>query len=141
MLQLTSLYNNIRASGGRITKIRREILQKLADVECLISHAEILQYLNKIQLKPDRSTIFRELLFLVKNNIIIKTTILGVDYYEIRHDHHHHLICLRCNVIEKVEICSQIEENISEIARNWQFNVINHTLEFYGYCRNCRVED
>lgn len=111
----------------------------LVEAECLMSQADILAVLKKQQIRPDRSTIFRELLFLTKNNIVIKNTISGVDYYEIPQDHHHHLVCINCNSIKKVEIDNHLERQEKQIAKQNQFNIINHSLEFYGYCRNCQI--
>lgn len=134
-----TIYKNIRARGGRITKVRKEIVQILSEANCLLSQAYILARLNKLKLHPNRSTIFRELLFLAKNRIVMKNTISGTDYYEIPQDHHHHLICVNCNSISKVEISSHLEKQEKQIAKQNKFNIINHSLEFYGYCRNCQT--
>jgi Fur family transcriptional regulator, ferric uptake regulator len=132
------IYNKIRASGGRITRIRKEIVQTFLDTDCLMSQTDILVSLNILKLYPNRSTIFRELLFLTKNSITVKITISGVDYYEIPKDHHHHLVCLGCNSISKVEIGNHLKKQEKQIAKQNKFNIINHSLEFYGYCRECQ---
>lgn len=133
------IYESIRARGGRITKIRKEILEILSSRDCLLSQTDLLLFLKKKALLPNRSTIFRELLFLVKNNIAVKNTISGVDYYEIPHGHHHHhLICLKCRAISKVEIDDHLKRQTKQIASLNKFEIINHSLEFYGYCRKCQ---
>jgi Fur family ferric uptake transcriptional regulator len=133
------IYKNIRECGGRITKLRKGILQILSNDDCLISQADLLLKLKKIKLSPNRSTIFRELLFLSKNNIVIKNTISGIDYYEMANDHHHHLVCLKCNLISKVEADDHLEKQEKQILKNNKFIIINHSLEFYGYCHNCQT--
>jgi len=90
-------------------------------------------------MNPNRSTIFRELLFLTKNNILIKNNISGVDCYEIQQDHHHHLVCLNCNSIIKIEVGGHLAKQEKQIAKRNKFDIINHSLEFYGYCRNCQA--
>jgi Fur family ferric uptake transcriptional regulator len=134
-----TFYKNIREQGGRITKIRSEIIRIMSDEECLISSNDLLSHLKKLNVNPNRSTIYRELQFLTKNNVIIKNTISGVDYYEIPHDHHHHLVCLGCNSISKVEISNHLEKQEKQIAKQNKFNIINHSLEFYGYCHKCQA--
>ena len=134
-----SIYKNIRAQGGRITKVRGEIVQILCKADCLMPQADILACLKKQKMNPNRSTIFRELLFLTKNNILIKNNISGVDCYEIQQDHHHHLVCLNCNSIIKIEVGGHLAKQEKQIAKRNKFDIINHSLEFYGYCRNCQA--
>lgn len=134
-----TIYKNIRTQGGRITEVRKEIVQILSEADCLMSQADILAQLKKLKIEPNRSTIFRELLFLAKNNIVLKNTISGTDYYEIPQDHHHHLVCVSCHSISKVEIDNHLERQEKQIAKQNKFNIINHLLEFYGYCRNCQA--
>lgn len=134
-----NIFNNIRAQGGRITKIRKETVRILLEANCLLSQADILVRLRKRKIHPNRSTIFRELLFLAKNHITIKNTISDINYYEIPQDHHHHLVCLGCNAISKVELGNHLAAQEKIIAKQKKFTIINHSLEFYGYCRKCRT--
>ena len=76
---------------------------------------------------------------LTTNNIVIKNTIAGIDYYEIQQDHHHHLVCVSCNSISKVEIGNHLEKQEKQIAKQNKFNIIHHSLEFYGYCQKCQA--
>ncbi|HZJ40782.1 MAG TPA: transcriptional repressor [Candidatus Saccharimonadales bacterium] len=134
-----TIYQNIRAQGGRLTKLRKEIIQILSAEDCLISAAKLLAHLNKLKLSPNRSTIFRELLFLTNKQIVLKNNISGVDYYEIPCEHHHHLICLKCKTISKVEIADQLQKQERRIEKLNKFKIVNHSLEFYGYCRKCQA--
>lgn len=135
-----TIFKNIRARGGRLTKIRKEIIQILMAEDCLISYAKLLARLNKLKINPNRSTIFRELLFLTDSQIVLKNNISGIDYYEIPCEHHHHhLICLKCKSISKVEIANHLKKQEQQIAKKNKFKVINHSLEFYGYCRKCQA--
>jgi Fur family ferric uptake transcriptional regulator len=81
---------------------------------------------------------YRELKFLTNNGVVIKNTISGTDYYEISKDHHHHLVCLKCKNIDMVEIGNHLKKQEKEIAKKNKFNIINHSLEFYGYCHKCQ---
>ncbi len=136
---MNTIHKIIQSSGGRLTKIKKAIIDVLSDNRCLLSKQEVVEKLKVKKIKPDRSTIYRELQFLKKNNIIIKNTIAGVDYFEIPQDHHHHLVCLVCNSISKVEIGNHLEKQEKQIAKQNKFNIINHSLEFYGYCHKCQV--
>ncbi len=169
------IYKNIRAQGGRITKIRSALIEIMLDEDCLISLSKLFLDLKKIKLEPNRSTIYRELKFLHKNNIITKNIIAGHNYYEINlnhknlinfslepckirkeecvnhnchhklnpkhhhHHHHHHLICLECNSIIKVEMENYLEKQEQKLAKKNKFNIVNHSLDFYGYCQKCQA--
>jgi Fe2+ or Zn2+ uptake regulation protein len=134
------IYQNIRAQGGRLTKLRQEIVEILVAEDCLVSASKLLERLNKKQLNPNRSTIFRELLFLTKNQIVLKNNISGTDYYEIPCEHHHHhLICLGCHSISKVKLANHLKGQERKIAKQNKFEITSHSLEFYGYCRKCQV--
>ena len=138
-MNIEPIIKNIRTQGGRITKVRKLIIQILLDSNCLLSRIDILVKLKKQKIKPNRSTIFRELTFLTQHQIILKNTIADVDYYEIAKEHHHHLVCLNCNSIKKVSLAYHLTDQEKQIAKQNQFNIINHTLEFYGYCHNCQT--
>ena len=51
--------------------------------------------------------------------------------------HHHHLICLQCGRILEVEedLLHQLEKVVEE---KHNFQIINHYLQFFGYCSACR---
>lgn len=136
---MNTIHKTIRVYGGRLTKIKKAIIDVLSENCCLLSRQELVERLKSKKIKPDRSTIFRELQFLTKNNVIIKNTIAGIDYFEIPQDHHHHLVCMGCNSIIKVAIGNHLEKQEKQIAKQNKFNIINHSLEFYGYCHKCQA--
>ena len=135
---MSKIHQKIKQAGGRLTKTRKEIIKILSVGDCLLSKLKIVKKLKNHGIKPDRSTIYRELQFLTQNNIIIKNTIAGIDYYEIPQDHHHHLICVKCKTIKKINIGNHLVKQEKQIARQNKFNIINHSLEFYGICKSCK---
>lgn len=127
----------IRSCGGRVTRVRREIVGILEKAGCLLARQEIVSQLESIGFKPDRSTIYRELSFLAGNRIANAISISGTDYYEIPHSHHYHLVCLECRRIDKVKISNNFEKQETELGGKNGFKITGHTLEFFGYCRKC----
>ncbi|HSL93904.1 MAG TPA: Fur family transcriptional regulator [Bacillota bacterium] len=64
----------------------------------------------------------------------------GGRKYEIvpgRGEHyHHHLLCLDCGEI--TEFNEDLLEDLEKrIARENGFRIVDHSLRFFGYCRNC----
>lgn len=135
---MNQILNKIKAQGGRVTKVRKAILEILSRVDCLMPYQELTNKLVNYKLRPNRSTMFRELIFLTSHQIINKNVIGGVDYYEVTPDHHHHLVCVKCHEIKKVDLGRHLAKQEKRIAEQNKFNIINHSLEFYGHCRDCQ---
>lgn len=135
---MNAIHKTIKSFGGRLTKIKKAIIDVLSENYCLVSKQEVIEKLKVKKIKPDRSTIYRELQFLIKNRIVAKNTIAGIDYFEIPQDHHHHLVCLECHSINKVTIGNHLEKQEKHIAQQNNFAVFNHSLEFYGRCHKCQ---
>jgi len=90
------------------------------------------------------ATIYRTLELLEELNILHKLNFGdGRSRYELCHiqteHHHHHLICLNCNQILEVkqDLLSQLEELIE---REHGFRIVDHNVQFYGYCNSCENE-
>ena len=65
----------------------------------------------------------------------------GVVLYEHRHlgQHHDHMICTKCRKILEFEE-EQIEQLQIKIAAAHGFHMLQHKLEIYGICNDCRKE-
>ena len=61
----------------------------------------------------------------------------GVTRYEIQHEHHDHLVCLRCGKIIEFE-SGIIEQAQLEVAESHKFEILRHRHELYGHCQSCR---
>lgn len=57
-----------------------------------------------------------------------------------QHHHHHHLVCLNCARIFEVEddLLQQLE---SVVESQYRFKIVNHNLQFFGYCSKCRQQE
>ncbi|MCL6610753.1 MAG: transcriptional repressor [Peptococcaceae bacterium] len=52
--------------------------------------------------------------------------------------HHHHVICLKCGKI--FEVAEDLLEDLElRVSRDLDFEVVNHQLKIFGYCKNCRA--
>ncbi len=112
----------------RSTKARSKILDIFSKSSVPIDALELLK-----KVKVNKTTIYRELDFLLKNGFLNEVNFAdGKKRYETKNsDHHHHLVCLNCEKVSDVEV----EENFV-IPKN--FKLIKHNLEFFGYCFNCK---
>ena len=136
IMKIEEIHNKIRSKKGRITKTRKAIIEALFNSGCMLSPSEIA---SKMKIKANRSTIYRELIFLYRNNIVAKSSCLNKSCFEIiKEHHHHHLVCLRCNSFIKIPASGEITRKEKDIANKNNFKIINHSLDFYGLCSKCQ---
>jgi Fur family transcriptional regulator, ferric uptake regulator len=131
------IYDKIRECGGRITAVKKALLECFSEKSCILSLRDISEFLEKKNLKPNRSTLYREINLLRKLNIIEKKEISGKSFYEKKGKHHHHIVCVKCKKIEPVLMDNVLEKIEKEISKERNFIILNHNLEFLGKCKKC----
>ncbi len=141
MTTSTTLVNNLRGLGERITAVRRAILDILSNQKQPLSAKEILLRLKKKKMPVNKTTIYRQLSLLEFYEIARPIRFADRTVrYEIASpgDHHHHLVCTRCHQTENASFAEDLERQIKIIRQKNQFEVSQHALEFFGLCRNCQ---
>jgi len=135
---MDTILQKIKEGGYRLTKVRKAMVEIIFNEGCLITSLDIQKRLSRLNIKANRTTIYRELCFLLENNIIKKIQ-LGDNktYYEISAGHHHHLVCIKCNKVKEIVVGQHLEGQEKKIYKKEKFKVLNHSLEFYGLCSNC----
>lgn len=138
-MSLNELIANIKLSGGRITKTRTAVLEYLLASEKPISSADILNALKKKRVIVNRTTVYRELVFLVEQGLVREVRLIGKpSLFELAHEHRHHLICLKCNEVKTVVMDNHLHEEEEKIMKKQKFKTVDHCLEFYGLCQKCQ---
>ena len=132
---------SLRKKGERVTKAREEIISIIFSSKRPVTSPTIQERLEKKGISVNKTTVYRELDFLLENEIISQVNLgTDVNHYEAAHlPHHHHLVCDTCGDISEV-ICDEIEEPMEKLVKRVQtsgFKIDNHMLEFYGTCLNC----
>ena len=133
-----TILQRMRNDGFRLTRIRRAMVKILFDENRPLTSSDIQAQLSSSGIKADRTTIYRELLFLLERDIV--KTVQFADHkihYEISVEHHHHLVCTKCNKVIEIVLGEHLEEQEEEIYKRENFKVISHSLEFYGLCGSC----
>ena len=122
----------------RQTKTRRGVLLVLENSQPLAA-PEILARLKENNIVVNKTTVYRELDFLLNKKVIAEVILKdGLKRYELQvPEHGHHLICLQCQKIERVALDNDLDKQEKAITRSRGFKVLNHSLEFYGLCRHC----
>lgn len=135
----TQILELLRAQGFRITKIRKLIVEIFANSKEPISAVDIVSEFQSQGIKVNKTTIYREISSLISIGVL-KEISFGdsTKRYEVSSDsHHHHLICIKCKKIEDVELHADLDAEEKRIAKEKNFQIQSHSLEFFGLCNKC----
>lgn len=136
-----SILTVLKDRGHRITKVRRALLDVFHLSAGPVSVIELGEALAASGLRPNKTTFYREVEFLVKEGILHEVDLLdGRKRYELAHikGQHHHLVCRSCNAVRCVEIEQDVEQLGKKVASQFNFQVQSQVLEFFGYCGDCK---
>lgn len=122
-----------------MTEARKKIIRIFYNSKQPLSATEVLLNLKRDS-KSDKTTVYRQIEDLLKHGLIEEVRFAGkVRKYEIAlRDHHHHLVCLRCDRVVDVEVSDDLKKFESQISKQKKFKVLRHSLEFLGYCNSCQ---
>ncbi len=121
----------------KATAVRQKVLEVLLEnrqdpisIELIIQRAKI-----------SKASAYRVVDLFVMNGILNRIKLGGNHYlyeYAIGPTHFHHAVCIKCGLIEDVRICDKGDIQSLARANLKKFaTVINHSLEFFGVCREC----
>ena len=120
------------------TPARLAVSKFLSNSNIPVDAEQIIQYLRSQKLDTNKVTVYRILDFLLKNQVIERVEFREGKYrFELKKNHHHHLICTNCGKVQDVE-ANVVEKLEKEIQKDKNFNVQSHSLEFFGLCSDCQ---
>lgn len=139
--KLREFESKMAAANFKLTSQRRQILKVLLEKqEEHPSAEEVYQYVRSKNPRIGLATVYRTLELFSELGIVQE---LNFDNncrrYELDQgeSHHHHLICVDCGKI--VEFSDYILKDLEKhIGEEYNFNVIDHRIKFYGYCPDCQ---
>ncbi len=128
----------LKLNGLKITAIRKAVLFLFTDCRPL-SAVEILNGVQKSGLSPNKSTIYREIETLQRAGVISPMSLDGKNtVYELCSHHHHHLVCINCKSVKSISCKSNCSDNFSPEIQNNKFEVVNSSVNIFGYCATCK---
>ena len=131
------LLKDIKKTGLKITAPRKELLNALSSNP--LSAQELATLLREKGFSTDLVTIYRTLDLFTELGIVRKTQFEDkIARFELTtgQEHHHHLVCIKCAVVEDVLINEELLTK--QIEEKSQFKVQRHALEFFGFCKRCQ---
>lgn len=141
MQSIEILKSALRTRGFKITKNRIAILEYMSLQKEPISADEILYHVQSEHQSLVKTTVYRELFFLLENNFIKEVEFGdGKKRYEIvlNRPHHHHIICRSCKRVEDIPLEKELVTQEKNIENTTGFKLTEHMLEFFGVCKNCQ---
>ena len=132
------LIRRAEALFQRRTSPRRKLLDLILQRADHFSAEEIATAMPQV----GRATVYRTLAQLVDAGLVCRVLLDGGEqhYQAAPRDHHHHLVCIRCDRVVDVESC-EVSEFAEGIARSQGFAPLTHRLEIYGLCQSCHQRD
>ena len=126
--------NKLRLSHPRLL-----IYKELLAAENPLSPQELYQALLKKQRKIGLTSIYRSLdlfeslgiVFKIMNGTSVKYKLCETE------DHHHHIICKACGSVVELNFCD-ISDWVKKVTESTGYQVIDHQLNFYGFCKACK---
>ncbi len=138
MQTLLAIFDRWKKEGYRMTSARLNLLHLFTQKKTPISIEEIASFLNKKRKRPDRSTLYREIDFLKNEGILQEFYFDETKRYELTlFEHHHHLVCRNCGLIQDVEVEENWDRLTSKVKKTTGFQIDSHQLDFLGLCQQC----
>lgn len=125
----------------RSTPVHKALLKILSKNQAPLSAFDILTKLHTQKLLVNKTTVYRQLALLEKQGLVHAVRLSDRSVrYELanKDDHHHHLVCIKCNDVKDVDFKDHLNYQEKTIQKNNKFKILRHSLEFFGLCVNCQ---
>lgn len=138
----------LKEKGLKVTTQRVDILEALEmRPDKHLTAEEIYEIVKEKNPDIGLATVYRTIQLLAELNLIDKLNLGdGFIRYEIgnrdedrKGHHHHHLICLSCGNVLTFEgdLLDTLE---NQIQKSMSFEVVDHEVKLFGYCKECAAE-
>ena len=143
LFSLKDLRGKLYERGYKMTPQRKEILQIFVEHPEHLSAEDVYNFLREKESEIGLATVYRALDLLSKLGILVQIDFGdGCARYELNTadpnvHHHHHLICRNCKKV--IEFDEDLLDELEEvISRKSGFQILNHEVKFFGYCKDCQ---
>jgi Fur family ferric uptake transcriptional regulator len=139
MAAASSIPTRISAGGRRLTRQRVIVAEALAGARRALSAQELYDRVRVARPGIGRATVYRALEAQVQDGMARRFEREGhvSAYIACDAEHHHHLVCTRC---QRVEDLSEdvVAPLLTAVGRRHDFQIDHAALDLYGLCANCR---
>lgn len=137
-----AVVDTLRSLGHRITPVRQAIVELFFSHDRPVSAADIMDMLKKQHKTVNKTTVYREIDFLVAQGFV---TVVRVDQSKMLYErygahHHHHVVCSSCGAIEDIA-SKTLERSLAvleqAVTQDTGYVVSEHSVELFGLCPSC----
>ena len=129
----------LKDAGLKNTVPRNLVLKSFLEIKKPATAQELYKKFKKKEI--DLVTLYRTIDAFEKSGLIRRIDLRkDAVHYELNTDHHHHIVCTNCDKMEDFEN-REVEKILEKIAKkSANFGEIkNHSLELFGFCKDCRL--
>jgi Fur family ferric uptake transcriptional regulator len=132
--------NNLKTKKYRLTIARKALIECFCSNSNPLTVQGIITMLKKDIPTLNKSTVYRELGFLEKLNIIQKVYLAknAISYELVSENHYHHVSCLKCQEVTNLKLDKGICQLNQQICKQNGYKAISHSIEFFGICSKCQ---
>lgn len=124
----------------RMTKQRFAIMELLRTQDNFLSAQDVHEHLNAAGDSIGLATVYRNLQALATSGDVDVLRKEGSEIQLFRYcgedSHHHHLVCRHCSATVEI-MGDEVELWANNIAKEYGFTRVSHSLELYGLCAQC----
>jgi Fur family ferric uptake transcriptional regulator len=138
-------YKSLLKNVFQNRKLRRShprilIYQELSEAKSPLSPQEIYRGVVKKKKKVGLTSIYRSLELFESLGMVFKIPNGSAVRYKLceLEDHHHHIVCKGCGNVVEFNFCD-ISDWSRKVAESTGYQVIDHQLNFYGLCKDCKT--
>jgi len=138
-MSIARIPERMTSQGRRLTRQRVIVAAALAAAKKALSAQELYERIKAAHPTLGRATVYRALEAQVQDGMASRFERDGhVSAYVACHaQHHHHLMCTRCQRVEDLDE-AVVAPMLSSVGRRHDFQVDHAALDFYGLCRSRR---
>jgi Fur family ferric uptake transcriptional regulator len=127
------------SQGRRLTRQRVIVARALASAKRALSAQELYERIQASHPTLGRATVYRALEAQVQDGMASRFERGGhvSAYIACDAEHHHHLVCTKCQRVEDLDEAT-VAPLLASVGRRHEFQVDHAALDFYGLCRRCR---
>jgi Fur family peroxide stress response transcriptional regulator len=139
--RLRAFEERCREAGFPLTVQRRVILETMLSRDDHPTAEQIYEVVQARVPEISRATVYRALDSLVQLGAIGRAHHLGPAIrFDANADHHHHLVCVRCNRVMDFADARLDDLPLPDRARTG-FETLDYSVHFTGLCEECRKAD
>jgi Fur family ferric uptake transcriptional regulator len=138
-MSVAKIPERMTLQGRRLTRQRLIVAEALAAAKRALSAQELYERIKTSHPTLGRATVYRALEAQVQDSMASRFERDGhvSAYVACDAQHHHHLVCTRCQRVEDLDE-TVVAPLLTSVGRRHDFQVDHAALDFYGLCRSCR---